>query len=49
MPDELVNVRYMVNDVENAVAFTPPTSALSCAPAPPPRSPTSSGATCVCC
>ena len=49
MPDEFVNVRYMVDDVETPSPSTPPTSASSCAPAPPPRSPTSSAATCGCC
>ena len=43
MPDELVNVRYMVDDVERAIAFYTAHFGFSCASAPPPRSPTSTG------
>ena len=49
MPDELVNVRYMVDDVEDAVVFYSMHFRFRCAPAPPPRSPTSRAATCGCC
>ena len=49
MPDEFVNVRYMVDDVESAVAFYTTHFGFELRSAPSPRSPTSSGATCVCC
>ena len=49
MPDEFVNVRYMVDDVEKAVAFYTRISASSSVRISPRRSPTSFAAICGCC
>ncbi len=47
--DELVNVRYMVDDVEDAVGFYTTHFGFTLPPAPRRRSPTSCAATCGCC
>ena len=49
MPDEFVNVRYMVDDVESAVAFYTTHFGFELLTSAPPRSPTSSAATSGCC
>jgi hypothetical protein len=48
VPDEFVNVRSMVDDVENAVDFYTSPSASRCALATRRRSPTSCAAICGC-
>ena len=48
MDDEFVNVRYMVDDVESAVAFYTTHFGFELRTSSRPRLPTSSGATCVC-
>ena len=49
MPDEFVYVRYMVGDVESAVACYTGHLGFELRSTPPPPSPTSSAATCGCC
>ena len=49
MPDEFVNVRYMVDDVERAVAFYTTHFGFELRTSFPLRSPTSPRATCGCC
>ena len=48
MPNELVNVRYIVDDVDAAVAFYTNHFGFKVRSTPHPRSPTSSAATCGC-
>jgi predicted enzyme related to lactoylglutathione lyase len=48
VPDELVNVRNMVDDVESAVAFYTTHFGFTVRSNAAPRSPTSCAATCAC-
>ena len=49
MSDATVNVRYMVHDVETAVAWYTTISVLRCFQVPPRRLPTSGADPCDCC
>ena len=49
MPDEFVNVRYMVDDVEDAVAFYTDHFGFTLRFSAAPASPTSCAAACGCC
>jgi catechol 2,3-dioxygenase-like lactoylglutathione lyase family enzyme len=49
MPDEFVNVRYLVDDVEHAVAFYTDHFGFTVLSSAAPAFADVSGATCVCC
>ena len=49
MPDDLVSVRYIVDDVDAAIDFYTEHFGFTVLSSCPPRSPTSSAAGCGCC